>query len=171
MFCEAESLNSRNYCESCFACLTAYLSYLCFDTHYEKVSGYMYYTCLSSQAMYTWKNNFISQKKLWDCIKLYIKINFYFRFHVLNLKICVWLWFFLDIEKDRKVRSRAEPDCLCPKRSHVGGSSGAGTENSKWGTLGLYIYNHQDENLYCIQGNIHPNFIFTLFALVVSRQI
>lgn len=37
MFCEAESLNSRNYCESCFACLTAYLSYLCFDTHYEKV--------------------------------------------------------------------------------------------------------------------------------------
>lgn len=37
MFCEAESLNSRNYCESCFACLTAYLSYLCFDTHYEKI--------------------------------------------------------------------------------------------------------------------------------------
>lgn len=81
------------------------------------------------------KNNFISQKKLWDCTKLYIKINFYFRFHVLNLKICVWLWFFLDIEKDRKVRSRAEPDCVCPKRSHVGGSSGAGTENSKWGTF------------------------------------
>lgn len=135
MFCEAESLNSRNYCESCFACLTAYLSYLCFDTHYEKVSGHMYYTCLSSQAMYTWKNNFISQKKLWDCTKLYIKINFYFRFHVLNLKICVWLWFFLGTEKDRKVRSRAEPDCLCPKRSHVGGSSGAGTENSKWGTF------------------------------------
>ncbi|KAK3096245.1 hypothetical protein FSP39_024909 [Pinctada imbricata] len=36
MYSEAECLNSRNYCESCMACLTAYLSYLCFDTHYEK---------------------------------------------------------------------------------------------------------------------------------------
>ena len=37
MFVEAESLSGRTYCESCFACLTAYLSYLCFDTYYEKV--------------------------------------------------------------------------------------------------------------------------------------
>lgn len=37
MYNEAESLGGRTYCESCFACLTAYLSYLCMDTHYEKV--------------------------------------------------------------------------------------------------------------------------------------
>ncbi|XP_021357528.1 golgin subfamily A member 7-like [Mizuhopecten yessoensis] len=37
MFYEAESLGSRNYCESCMACLTAYMSYICFDTHYEKM--------------------------------------------------------------------------------------------------------------------------------------
>ncbi|XP_060065007.1 golgin subfamily A member 7-like [Ylistrum balloti] len=37
MFYEAESLGSRNYCESCLACLTAYMSYICFDTHYEKM--------------------------------------------------------------------------------------------------------------------------------------
>ncbi|XP_033756085.1 golgin subfamily A member 7-like [Pecten maximus] len=37
MFLEAESLGSRNYCESCLACLTAYMSYICFDTHYEKM--------------------------------------------------------------------------------------------------------------------------------------
>ncbi|XP_069139438.1 golgin subfamily A member 7-like [Argopecten irradians] len=37
MFSEAESLGSRNYCESCLACLTAYMSYICFDTHYEKM--------------------------------------------------------------------------------------------------------------------------------------
>lgn len=36
MYNEAESLGGRTYCESCFACLTAYLSYLCMDTHYEK---------------------------------------------------------------------------------------------------------------------------------------
>ncbi|ESO90358.1 hypothetical protein LOTGIDRAFT_233845 [Lottia gigantea] len=33
---EAESLSMRTYCESCFACLTAYLAYLCMDTYYEK---------------------------------------------------------------------------------------------------------------------------------------
>lgn len=37
MYKEAESLGGSTYCESCFACLTAYLSYLCVDTHYEKV--------------------------------------------------------------------------------------------------------------------------------------
>ncbi|GAB1603912.1 golgin subfamily A member 7-like [Argonauta hians] len=36
MYKEAESLGGSTYCESCFACLTAYLSYLCVDTHYEK---------------------------------------------------------------------------------------------------------------------------------------
>ncbi|XP_064630420.1 golgin subfamily A member 7-like isoform X2 [Lineus longissimus] len=36
IYLEAESLNSRTYCESCMACLTAYLSYLCMDTYYEK---------------------------------------------------------------------------------------------------------------------------------------
>ena len=37
MYIEAETLSSRTYCESCFACLTAYLAYLCMETHYEKV--------------------------------------------------------------------------------------------------------------------------------------
>ncbi|XP_052100945.1 golgin subfamily A member 7-like [Mytilus californianus] len=37
MFAEAETLGGRNYCESCLACLTAYTSYICFDTHYEKM--------------------------------------------------------------------------------------------------------------------------------------
>lgn len=36
MYGEAETLGGRNYCESCLACLTAYTSYICFDTHYEK---------------------------------------------------------------------------------------------------------------------------------------
>ncbi|BFY98496.1 hypothetical protein BsWGS_01536 [Bradybaena similaris] len=36
MFGEAESLGSRTYCESCFACLTAYISLMCMDTLYEK---------------------------------------------------------------------------------------------------------------------------------------
>ena len=37
IYLEAESLSGRTYCESCFACLTAYLAYLCMDTYYEKV--------------------------------------------------------------------------------------------------------------------------------------
>lgn len=37
MYASAESLSGRTYCESCFACLTAYLAYVCIDTHYEKV--------------------------------------------------------------------------------------------------------------------------------------
>ena len=39
MYDEAEKLGGITYCESCFACLTAYLSYLCMETYYEKVSG------------------------------------------------------------------------------------------------------------------------------------
>eukprot|EP00918_Siedleckia_nematoides_P095897 GHVU01210445.1.p2 GENE.GHVU01210445.1~~GHVU01210445.1.p2 ORF type:complete len:144 (+),score=17.60 GHVU01210445.1:33-464(+) len=37
MYVEAESLSGRTYCESCFACLTAYLAYLCMETYFEKV--------------------------------------------------------------------------------------------------------------------------------------
>merc|ERR1711976_326955 len=37
MYASAESLSGRTYCESCFACLTAYLAYVCIDTHYEKM--------------------------------------------------------------------------------------------------------------------------------------
>jgi hypothetical protein len=37
MYNEAESLSARTYCENCFACLTAYLIFLCMDTHYEKI--------------------------------------------------------------------------------------------------------------------------------------
>jgi len=36
MFAEAESLGSRTCCESCFACLTAYIALMCMDTFYEK---------------------------------------------------------------------------------------------------------------------------------------
>lgn len=36
MFAEAESLGSRTYCESCFACLTAYIALMCMDTYYQK---------------------------------------------------------------------------------------------------------------------------------------
>ncbi|BFZ01539.1 hypothetical protein BsWGS_04578 [Bradybaena similaris] len=36
MFAEAESLGSRTYCESCFACLSAYIALTCMDTLYEK---------------------------------------------------------------------------------------------------------------------------------------
>lgn len=37
MYTDAEALNARTYCENCFACLTAYVVFLCMDTHYEKV--------------------------------------------------------------------------------------------------------------------------------------
>ena len=40
MFTEAETLYLSTYCENCCACLTAYLIYLCIDTHYEKVGRY-----------------------------------------------------------------------------------------------------------------------------------
>ena len=49
MYLEAETLSGRTYCESCLACLTAYLSYICINTHYEKVIVYInadYYMCL-----------------------------------------------------------------------------------------------------------------------------
>lgn len=35
-YAEAERLSRWTYCEGCLACLTAYLLYLCIDTHYEK---------------------------------------------------------------------------------------------------------------------------------------
>ncbi|KAL0277371.1 UNVERIFIED_CONTAM: hypothetical protein PYX00_004687 [Menopon gallinae] len=35
-FEEAERATCSTYCEGCFACLTAYLIYLCSQTHYEK---------------------------------------------------------------------------------------------------------------------------------------
>lgn len=37
MYADAEALSARTYCENCFACLTAYIVFLCMDTHYEKV--------------------------------------------------------------------------------------------------------------------------------------
>ncbi|RUS82784.1 hypothetical protein EGW08_009448 [Elysia chlorotica] len=36
MFAEAEALSTRTCCESCFACLTAYIALMCIDTYYEK---------------------------------------------------------------------------------------------------------------------------------------
>ncbi|XP_025096505.1 golgin subfamily A member 7-like isoform X1 [Pomacea canaliculata] len=46
---EAEALSGRTYCESCFACLTAYMAYLCMDTYYEK--------CLKRIARYVDEQN------------------------------------------------------------------------------------------------------------------
>ena len=40
MYEKAETLNGQTYCESCLACLTAYLSYICISTHYEKVPAW-----------------------------------------------------------------------------------------------------------------------------------
>ncbi|UYV60387.1 GOLGA7 [Cordylochernes scorpioides] len=36
IYAEAEKVSGRTYCEGCFACITAYLIYLCMETHYEK---------------------------------------------------------------------------------------------------------------------------------------
>ncbi|XP_033221014.1 golgin subfamily A member 7 [Belonocnema kinseyi] len=35
-FAEAERASCSTYCESCLACLTGYLIYICTETHYEK---------------------------------------------------------------------------------------------------------------------------------------
>ncbi|XP_071492435.1 golgin subfamily A member 7-like [Diadema setosum] len=35
-YAEAERLGARTYCESCFACLTAYTVLMCMTTHYDK---------------------------------------------------------------------------------------------------------------------------------------
>lgn len=37
-FVEAEKGSCSTYCEGCLACITAYLIYICTETHYEKVS-------------------------------------------------------------------------------------------------------------------------------------
>ncbi|XP_063239938.1 golgin subfamily A member 7 [Bacillus rossius redtenbacheri] len=36
IYSEAEKAGFSTYCEGCLACLTAYLVYLCTETHYEK---------------------------------------------------------------------------------------------------------------------------------------
>lgn len=38
-FAEAEKASCSTYCEGCLACMTAYLIYICKETHYEKVSN------------------------------------------------------------------------------------------------------------------------------------
>ncbi|XP_068422809.1 golgin subfamily A member 7-like isoform X2 [Clinocottus analis] len=37
LYTEAEKLGSQSYIEGCLACLTAYIIFLCMETHYEKV--------------------------------------------------------------------------------------------------------------------------------------
>jgi len=36
VYAEAEKMSSRTYCEGCLSCLTAYIAYVCIDSHYEK---------------------------------------------------------------------------------------------------------------------------------------
>lgn len=40
-FAEAEKGSCSTYCEGCLACITAYLVYMCSETHYEKVCIYL----------------------------------------------------------------------------------------------------------------------------------
>ncbi|XP_013414437.1 golgin subfamily A member 7 isoform X2 [Lingula anatina] len=49
IYSEAESLGSRTYCESCFACLSAYFLYLCIEPHYTK--------CIKKAARYIEEQN------------------------------------------------------------------------------------------------------------------
>ncbi|XP_034725777.1 golgin subfamily A member 7-like [Etheostoma cragini] len=37
LYAEAEKLGAESYLEGCLACLTAYIIFLCMETHYEKV--------------------------------------------------------------------------------------------------------------------------------------
>lgn len=41
MYTEAEKAGCGTYCEGCLACLTAYLMYMCTETHFEKVLGFL----------------------------------------------------------------------------------------------------------------------------------
>ncbi|XP_076367326.1 golgin subfamily A member 7-like isoform X3 [Tachypleus tridentatus] len=49
IYAEAEKMSGRTVCEGCLACLTAYLLYVCIDTHYEK--------CLKSIADFIEEQN------------------------------------------------------------------------------------------------------------------
>jgi len=53
-YADAEALSARTYCENCFACLTAYIIYLCMDTHYEKVlsADSVFLCCLHLQVSF-----------------------------------------------------------------------------------------------------------------------
>nr|CAD7456078.1 unnamed protein product [Timema tahoe] len=46
IYAEAEKAGCSTYCEGCMACLTAYLVYLCTETHYEKVTLKLKKSCL-----------------------------------------------------------------------------------------------------------------------------
>ncbi|XP_076164392.1 golgin subfamily A member 7 isoform X2 [Ptiloglossa arizonensis] len=48
-FAEAERASCSTYCESCLACLTGYLIYICTETHYEK--------CLRKVAKFVCEQN------------------------------------------------------------------------------------------------------------------
>ena len=41
IYAEAEKAGCSTYCEGCMACLTAYLIYICTETHYEKVGAFV----------------------------------------------------------------------------------------------------------------------------------
>ncbi|CAH0395551.1 unnamed protein product [Bemisia tabaci] len=48
-FAEAETATCSTYCEGCLACLTAYLIFICTETHYEK--------CLKKVAKFVLEQN------------------------------------------------------------------------------------------------------------------
>lgn len=66
-FAEAEKASCSTYCEGCLACMTAYLIYICKETHYEKVSfpflnvlfvmGPIFFQCLKKVAKFVADQN------------------------------------------------------------------------------------------------------------------
>jgi hypothetical protein len=51
MYTEAEKAGCGTYCEGCLACLTAYLMYMCTETHFEKVLGFLFAKTFNPQQL------------------------------------------------------------------------------------------------------------------------
>lgn len=67
-FEEAESASCKTYCQGCCACLTAYLMFICVESHYEKVNvinvtminvnlGFTYYDTNTNSEILVLENN------------------------------------------------------------------------------------------------------------------
>jgi hypothetical protein len=60
MYAEAEKAGCSTYCEGCMACLTAYLIYICTETHYEKVcfKFVFIYIKINVKCLFIFLNNY-----------------------------------------------------------------------------------------------------------------